>query len=232
MSTVDEPTHRPGPLTGRGRRIAGVVALAVAVASTAILVPRLVSSWSGGPQAGPAISAPTSASPSATAGPAGSVAPSTPVASASGPAAATGSPAATAASSSPPRPAPTFTTIRIAAADPANDRYDVAVTPCPSCASGSRVQYLGQGHALVMHVRGVPVGGRRTLTIVYESGTPRTLYVGLNATNPVVLNVPGTGSWIWPQEVAVPIDLPAGDSVLKFFNATDPAPDLDQIVIS
>jgi hypothetical protein len=231
MSTVDGPAHRPEPLTGRGRRIAGVLALAVAVAATAVLVPRLVSSWSGGPQAGPAPLAPTTASPSAGATSSMAATPPGPAAPATGSATASPSASRAPAPTRPAAPSASFATIRIAAADPANERYDVAVTPCPTCASGSRVQYLGQGHSLVVHLQ-VPVSGRRTLTIVFESGTPRTLYVGVNDAVPLVLNLPGNDSWSTPQRVSVPVDLPAGESVVRFFNATDPAPDLDQIVLS
>lgn len=197
---------RPGPAW----RVAG---LALAVAATSVAVPPLILSWSRQDPGG------TASSQVITTG-----APSTP---------------STATSSTPPpgpavpgSPSPAFRPMKIAAADPANTRYGVAVTECPLCASGSRVQYLGQGHALIVPVRGVAVGGRRTLTIVYESAGSRTLFVDVNGDSVVSLTLEGAGSWEVPARVSIPIDLPAGDSVLKFYNAADPAPDLDQLRIT
>jgi hypothetical protein len=106
-----------------------------------------------------------------------------------------------------------------------------AVTACPLCASGRRVQFLGQGHWLIVHVKGVPVAGRRTMTIVYETAEPRTLDVAVNGEATRSITLPGAGSWTSPARTDLKIDLPAGDSVVKFFNDREAAPDLDQILI-
>ena len=118
------------------------------------------------------------------------------------------------------------------AADPGNVFYESNVVACGTCASGSRVQYLGQGHYIVLNVRNVPVAGPRTLTITYECNTPRTFLVSVNDTVPVSLLLDGAGDWLTPAQATMPITLPAGDSQIKFFNNADPAPDLDQILIS
>jgi hypothetical protein len=184
-----------------------VTLLASAVATTSIIVPPLVSP--GTPRDNRAVVATAPAS----------TAPPSPSAS---------DPSRRTPSSTPPE----FQTVRIAATDPANERFGVAATACPTCASGSRVQYVGQGHALVVHVRNVRVAGRRTLTIVYETSGVRPLDLSVNGGTTISLSLPGKDSWTTPAEISLPIDLPAGHTVIKLFHANFPAPDLDQIVVS
>ena len=43
----------------------------------------------------------------------------------------------------------------------------------------------------------------------------------------ISLRLPGKGSWIVPAEVSLPVDLPDGDSTIRLFHATEPAPDID-----
>ena len=105
----------------------------------------------------------------------------------------------------------------------------VTVVPCPSCDSGSRVKYLGQGHSLVVPVSGVPVAGRRTMTIVYTCDGTRRLQVAVTGAAAVSLSLSGTG-WDVPAQATLPIELPAGDVEITFFGA-DPAPDLDRIIV-
>ena len=208
----------------------GVVALSVAVAATSIAVPPLILSWAQ--DSAPTASAPTASAP--TPPTAAGSAPASPSGSASAPASPSGS--ATVSASAPPPtrtalPAATFRPVRIDAADPANRSSGVAVTDCPICASGRRVQYLGQGHWLIVTVR-VPGAGRRTLTIVYETAGARTLQVAVNGDPPLSLTLPGAGSWTSPARVSVPVQLPAGATEIKFYNDAEAAPDLDQILVS
>jgi hypothetical protein len=93
------------------------------------------------------------------------------------------------------------------------------------------VQYVGQGHAVIVRIHRVPVAGRRTLVIVYETDGTRPLDVIVNGGDTVSLQLPGKGSWITPARYDLPITLPAGDSEIKFFHASAPAPDLDQFLI-
>jgi hypothetical protein len=188
--------------------------LALAVAATSIAVPPLILSWSRQTDGGhaPSVAPPASAMHQAAASPTASLPPT---------AAATPSSAPSA-----------FWPVRIAAADPANTRIGVLAIDCAKCSAGSRVQYLGQGHALIVYVRKVPVGSHRTLTIVYECAETRTLYVSVSGDRAVPLTLSGNGSWTSPARVSIPIDLPAGDTDIKFFNPDDPAPDLDQILIT
>jgi len=129
------------------------------------------------------------------------------------------------------KPRPVFRPIRIVATDHANDLIDVETIDCATCASGSRVQYVGQGHAVIVRIQGVPVAGRRTLVIVYETDGTRPLDVIVNGGDTVSLKLPGKGSWTTPARYNLPITLPAGDSEIKFFHASEPAPDLDQFLI-
>jgi hypothetical protein len=129
------------------------------------------------------------------------------------------------------RASPTFRPVRIAATAAGNELFGVAPIPCPSCVSGSRVQYVGQGHGIVVHLRNIPVAGRHTLVIFYESDGARPLSVVVADHPAVTVTLPGKGSWITPAEARLTIDLPAGASDIKLFHADRPAPDLDQIVV-
>ena len=195
--------HRDHRSSGRSRRWWAVTVLASAVGATSIMVPSLVSS--GTPRDSRAAT-----SPATTNGPGGA-----------GDAALPGASVAT-----------EFQTVRIAATDPANERFGVTPIACPTCASGSRMQYVGQGHALVVHVRNVRAAGRRTLTIVYETSGVRPLDLSVNGGTTISLRLPGKDSWTTPAEISLLVELPAGQTVIRLFHASLPAPDLDQIVIS
>jgi hypothetical protein len=198
-------------------------ALALLIGSTSLAVPALLPDTSGGHRREESTGAPlaratSSATPAA--------APQTPDATST-----TTTPAAT-RSPVRKRTRPRFRPIRIDAADPRNGQYDTAIIKCPTCVSGSRVQYVGQTHAVVFRIRDVPVGGRRTMTIYYETQGPRPLDIVVNDDPKISLTLPGADSWIVPARTKVRIDLPAGDSDIRFFHAEHPAPDLDQIRIS
>ncbi|GAB7042459.1 MULTISPECIES: carbohydrate-binding protein [Catenuloplanes] len=209
--------------------------LAAAVLATTLAVPSLVSDPDldlGTPVAAPS---PAPAPATASAAPSPSASPSGEQGFGQSP---TPSPSPSSATPAPPPrssapPPPTFTTIRIAATDPANERFRVEAIDCPTCASGSRIQYLGQGQALTVHVRGVTVGGRRNLTIHYTcGGGARPLDIIVNNGEKVSLTLAGNDSWLDPATVTIPIDLPVGDTEIRLFHATEPSVDLDQFVIS
>jgi len=204
----------------------GVLALSVAVAATSIAVPPLILLWAQDPAAPAGPGTPGAAATSTAASTSGrapaSASATTSAATTSGSAVATSRTA---------RPSPAFRPLRIDAADPANRRSGVAVTDCPICASGRRVQYLGQGHWLIVTVR-VPAAGWRTLTIVYETAGTRTLQVAVNGDPPRSLSLAGAGSWTSPARVSVPVQLVAGENDVKFYNDAEAAPDLDQILVT
>jgi hypothetical protein len=130
------------------------------------------------------------------------------------------------------KPAPRFEPVKIAAGDPRNRLYGrAAVIDCPTCASGRRVQYLGQESSLVVPLEDVAVAGRRSLTIVYEAAELRTLFVAVGDQEPLTLDLLGRGDWTTPARVTVEVFVPAGDVELKFYNARAPTPDLDQVIL-
>lgn len=125
-----------------------------------------------------------------------------------------------------------FEEITIAASAAGNRLRGATVADCPSCATGRRVQGLGRGHTLVVPLHDVPEAGTRILTIVYESDRPRPLYVGVGDQPPRLLQLTGNGDRSTPARTSLAIELPAGDTDLKFFHPSLPTPDLDQIRIS
>jgi hypothetical protein len=183
-----------------------MTALAVGISASAIMVPPLVASWSSN-----------------------SVTPGNALVPTAGPA----SPSVGTSATPTTTAEASFQPIRIAAGAAGNELFGrSAVVACHTCAAGSRVQYLGQGGFVVIYVRGVPVAGARTLTITYETHGARTLKISVNGAAPVSMVLSGKGDWTTPAEVTMPVMLPAGSSTIKFFNDGDPAPDLDEILIS
>jgi hypothetical protein len=217
--TIDVGAHRRVEEVRR-RQSWGVAALVVGISATAIMVPPLVTSWSGNSV------------------PLGHTVPPTSESATPTPTTVT-SPTVTSANVTPPVSAPSnpaqpaFLPIRIPAGAASNELFGrAAVIACPTCVSGSRVQYLGQGAFVVVNVRGVTVAGPRTLTITYESDGTRNLYVSVNGADPTELVLAGHDDWTTPATATTPITLPTGNTTIKFFNQTDPAPDLDEILIS
>jgi hypothetical protein len=199
----DEGRHRP-PWDGRLTSRLRWTTLIAAVAAVTVLVPPLVAPKTQARSAAqPAPSASHSSSSSASAHPTAS-------ASAAG---------------------PSFATISLQASDPGNIRKGAHVFTCATCDGGDRVGYLGGANYLIIPVRGVPAAGTRTLTVVYENDGRRTLMISVNGITVSTLSLTG-GSWHVPATTTLPVFLPAGASMIKFFNDSGPAPDINRIVIS
>ena len=92
--------------------------------------------------------------------------------------------------------------------------------------------YIGGPNILDMRVNGISAAGQRRLTVVYETAEPRVLQLGINSSPARTLRLAGAGDWLTPATTSLTVFLPAGDSWIKFFNDTGPAPDINRIVIS
>jgi hypothetical protein len=210
------------------RQWLAVAALAVGITATAVAVPPLITAWSNGDTPSPvgAPRVPANAGPVPSTG-ASAAPPPTATASAAGPDA-----SRTDGSSHGPQPG-ALTPIRIAATSSGNNLYGSAeAITCLTCASGSRVRYIGGEGGVVVNVPSVPSAGDRNLTVFYESDGPRTFEISVNGAAPLVQHLSGKGDWVTPAWTTVTITLPAGDSVIRFSNPAGAAPDLDEIVIS
>lgn len=140
----------------------------------------------------------------------------------------------TTTATSKPKPKPTFKAMTINPWAKTWESSGIAVTECPTCASGKRVQYLGQGHYVIVRLKDVKVPGKRTMTIIYTcacADDPRELDVSVNSDPVHTLSVKGAGSWDTPARVTLKLTLAKGANVIRFFNQEDPAPDLDQVLI-
>jgi hypothetical protein len=135
----------------------------------------------------------------------------------------------------PPKPPkPTFKAMTINPWAKTWESSGIAVTECPMCASGKRVQYLGQGHYVIVRLKDVKVPGKRTMTIIYTCACdddPRELDVSVNSDPVHTLSVKGAKSWDTPARVSLKVTLGKGANVIRFFNQEAPAPDLDQVLI-
>jgi hypothetical protein len=77
----------------------------------------------------------------------------------------------------------------------------------------------------------LPVSGPRTVTVVYEVQSTRTIKISVNGALPHIQTVSGQ-SWTTPQAFEYTAELPAGDVRLTLYNDNSPAPDIDKIIIS
>jgi hypothetical protein len=119
----------------------------------------------------------------------------------------------------------------VQAADPGNVRSGARIIPCSSCDGGNRVGYIGGPNTLIIRIHGVAAPGRRTLTVVYETDALRTLKIGVNNGRVHTLSLAGSHDFLIPAVVKLTIFIPAGNSLIKFFNDAGPAPDINRIVI-
>ncbi|GAA1864491.1 hypothetical protein [Asanoa iriomotensis] len=139
--------------------------------------------------------------------------------------------AAAASPSGSASPAIRFVPITVEAEDPGNILSGgAAATTCASCRGGRRVRYLCIACRVTVRTT-VPVSGRRTVTIVYETDGDRALKVSVNGAPARTWQVTGT-DWTTPRSFRFTADLPAGPLRLTLFNDETPAPDVDQVLIS
>lgn len=133
-----------------------------------------------------------------------------------------------------PKPKPSFEPVTINPWAKAHESSGIAVIDCPLCVSGKRVQYLGQGHYVIVRLKDVKVAGKRTMTIIYTCACddePRELDVMVNSDPTRTVALRGAQSWDSPARTKMKVELVKGENVLRFFNQDAPAPDLDQILI-
>ena len=134
------------------------------------------------------------------------------------------------ATQSVPSSAP-FEPITVEAEDSRNTLSGGAVwTSCATCHGGRRVRYLCITCRVTVRTT-VPVSGRRTVTVVYETDGDRALKVSVNGAPARTWQVTGT-DWTTPRSFRFTADLPAGPLRLTLYNDETPAPDVDQVVIS
>lgn len=105
-----------------------------------------------------------------------------------------------------------------------------ARTGCAACHGGGRVRYVCYSCRVTVRAT-VPVSGRRTLTIVYESDGPRSLKVSVNGGVPRTYPVTGPG-WTSPRTFHFTADLPTGPLRVALYNDESSAPDIDAVLIS
>lgn len=105
-----------------------------------------------------------------------------------------------------------------------------ARTDCAACHGGGRVRYICDSCRVTVRAT-VPVSGRRTLTVVYETDGPRFLKVSVNDGVPRTYPVTGPG-WTTPRTFHFTADLPTGPLRVSLFNDDSPAPDIDAVLIS
>ena len=200
-----------------------ILVLSVATAAS-VLVPRLLTSHLNAAAPLPATtgSAPVM-TPSPSSSPVVVVAP-TPANPATGPSPGAAKPA-------PPPGATAFRPIVVEAEDPANTPPPGAgVAACIQCSGGYRIRYIAGMVGLVVPIT-VPTAGNRSVTIVYETDSPRDLVVCVNGVIAFQRSVLGT-SWEVPESVTFPAWIPAGRVTLAMSMGPEAGPDIDKVIVA
>jgi hypothetical protein len=107
------------------------------------------------------------------------------------------------------------------------------IQPCPLCASGSKITYLGIGpdnYATFADVEVKTAGVYRMEVDSLTNGT-RSYIINVNGGPDITLNSSG-GSGNVPSSLTIPVRLNAGINSIQFGNPVSYPPDLDRIVIS
>jgi hypothetical protein len=107
------------------------------------------------------------------------------------------------------------------------------IQPCPLCASGSKITYLGIGpdnYATFADVEVKKAGVYRMEVDSLTNGT-RSYIINVNGGPSITLNSSG-GSGNVPSSLTIPVRLNAGINSIQFGNPVSYPPDLDRIVIS
>jgi hypothetical protein len=107
------------------------------------------------------------------------------------------------------------------------------IQPCPLCASGSKITYLGIGpdnYATFADVEVKKAGIYRMEVDSLTNGT-RSYIINVNGGPNITLNSSG-GSGNVPSSLTIPVRLNAGINSIQFGNPVSYPPDLDRIVIS
>ena len=106
------------------------------------------------------------------------------------------------------------------------------LNPCSTCASGSKLTYLGIGAAnyAVFNVTVKKAGVYRMEVDSMTTGT-RSFIINVNDGPNITLNLSG-GSSNLPFPTTIPVRLNAGSNSIQFGNPVSYPPDMDRIVIS
>jgi hypothetical protein len=111
------------------------------------------------------------------------------------------------------------------------------VARCSVCSGERRVAYIGLNDGIVgtLQFNNITknVSGQYTLTIYYIiAGSDKlALYISVNGGPEEVLNVASTANGDTIGIASVAISLHAGNNTIEFSNPSDPAPDIDRIVV-
>jgi alpha-galactosidase len=107
------------------------------------------------------------------------------------------------------------------------------IQPCPLCASGSKITYLGIGPDNYATFADVEVKKAGVYRMEVDSATlgTRSYIINVNGGPNITLNSSG-GSGNVPSSLTIPVRLNAGINSIEFGNPVSYPPDLDRIVIS
>lgn len=106
------------------------------------------------------------------------------------------------------------------------------VQNCATCSGGHNVGYVGGGSGTATLTVTAPTAGTYSLTLYFNSGEPRTVYLTVNGGSPVSLPNLTSGSWTTISNYTVFAELVAGANQLTFANPTGWAPDLDRLLVA
>ena len=108
------------------------------------------------------------------------------------------------------------------------------VQTCATCSGGKNVGYVGNNAGTLTLTTSVSRAGTYDLTVYYNSGDNRAVYVAANGGTSVALTGLNSGSWTTVAQATTQVTLSSGSNTLTFSNPNSGgwAPDLDRFAIT
>jgi hypothetical protein len=127
--------------------------------------------------------------------------------------------------------APPLASVYVAAAAGNTIAGGAKVATCPSCYSGQKVGFVGEGGTVTFNSVTVPTAGTYQVEIGYLDGSGRQADVTVNGGTPQSVQFTSTGSFDNMGFQTVPMQLSAGANTIELSNPSAFAPDFNALII-
>jgi alpha galactosidase A-like protein/alpha galactosidase C-like protein/alpha-galactosidase-like protein len=126
---------------------------------------------------------------------------------------------------------PPLASVYVAAAAGNTVAGGASIASCPSCYSGKKVGFVGEGGTVTYNSVTVPTAGTYQVEVGYLDGSGRQADVTVNGGTPQTVQFTSTGSFDTLGFQTVPMQLNAGTNTVEFSNPAAFAPDFNALII-
>jgi hypothetical protein len=126
---------------------------------------------------------------------------------------------------------PPLASVYVAAAAGNTVAGGATIASCPSCYSGKKVGFVGEGGTVTFNSVMVPTAGTYQVEIGYLDGSGRQADVSVNGGAAQTVQFTSTGSFDTLGFKTVPMQLQAGANTVEFSNPTAFAPDFNALIV-